>query len=54
MPVSALNRQPDPECHTAGDTSERTDSGMLRIAGQLVLDVCRALDEAEIERLLSR
>lgn len=54
MPAAALNRQPDPAYHTEEDTSERIDPEMLRIAGQLVLDICRALDEPELERLITR
>ena len=54
IPVSALHRRPDPAYHTAQDTSERIDPETVRIAGQLVLDVCRALDRAEIERLIAR
>ncbi|MBE0417609.1 MAG: M28 family peptidase [Coriobacteriia bacterium] len=52
MPAVALNRQSDPAYHTEEDTSERIDPEMLRIAGQLVLDICRALDEPDLERLI--
>jgi Zn-dependent M28 family amino/carboxypeptidase len=54
MPAVAINRLPDPAYHTADDTSGRIDPQLVRETGQLVLDVIRALDRTELERLVDR
>ena len=54
MPAVAIHRLPDPAYHTADDTSGRIDPEVVRETGQLVLDVIRALDRMELERLVDR
>lgn len=54
IPATWIEWRDDPVYHTAKDTSAHLDPEKIRIAGQLVLDVVRSLDETELEKLIAR
>ncbi len=54
IPATWIEWRDDPVYHTAKDTSAHLDSEKIRVAGQLVLDVLRSLDDAALERLAAR
>lgn len=54
MPAAWIEWRDDPVYHTADDNSAHLDPDKVRVAGQLVLDVVRSLDESELERLCAR
>lgn len=54
IPASWIEWRNDPNYHTAKDTMGRLNEGNVRVAGQLVLDVLRSLDEAALEKLVTR
>jgi hypothetical protein len=51
IPASWIEWRDDPLYHTAGDTADRVVRSRLRVAGQFVLDVLRALDARDLDRL---
>jgi Zn-dependent M28 family amino/carboxypeptidase len=54
IPAAWIEWSDDPVYHTADDTSDHCDAENIRIAGQLVLDVIRSLDAADLEALVAR
>ncbi|MDH4140806.1 MAG: M28 family peptidase [Coriobacteriia bacterium] len=51
IPAACVAWREDPAYHTGKDTAERLTRENVRIAGQLVLDYVRAVDEEKAERL---
>jgi aminopeptidase YwaD len=54
IPATWIEWRDDPVYHTKKDTMARLSAKKVRVAGQLVLDVLRSLDEAALERLVRR
>jgi aminopeptidase YwaD len=54
IPAAWIEWSDDPVYHTADDTSDHCDAENIRVAGQLVLDVLRSLDAADLEALVTR
>src|SRR5659263_189910 len=54
IPAVWIEWRDDPVYHTAKDTSAHIRPEKVRVAGQLVLDVLRGLDEGALEALAAR
>jgi hypothetical protein len=54
IPATWIEWRDDPNYHTAKDTMSRLSGEKVRVAGQLVLDMLRSLDEVALEKLVAR
>jgi aminopeptidase YwaD len=54
IPATWIEWRDDPVYHTKKDTMAHLSVEKVRVAGQLVLDVLRSLDEAALEKLVTR